>query len=167
MMIRLMEEKDLPGVLDIYNDIILTSKAVYRYETQSLEEKRRWFKEQQTIGNPLLVFDVNGTVAGFATYSQFRPYPGYKHTMEHSVYVHKDHYQKGIAIQLMHELIRIAKEQDVKTLVAGIDGENIGSVKVHEKLGFEYAGTIKNAGYKFGQWLDLVFYQLQLPGPKE
>ncbi len=166
MMIRLMEEKDLPGVLDIYNDIILTSKAVYRYETQSLEEKRRWFKEQQTIGNPLLVFDVNSTVAGFATYSQFRSYTGYKHTMEHSVYVHKDHYQKGIAIQLMQELIRIAKEQGVKTLVAGIDGKNIGSIKVHEKLGFEYAGTIKNAGYKFGQWLDLVFYQLQLTGPK-
>ncbi len=165
-MIRLMEEKDLPGVLAIYNDIILTSNAVYRYERQSLEEKRQWFKEQQTLGNPLLVFDENGTVAGFATYSQFRPYPGYKHTMEHSVYVHKDHYQKGIASQLMQALIRTAKEQGVKTLVAGIDGENIGSIKVHEKLGFEYAGTIKNAGYKFGQWLDLVFYQLQLPEPK-
>lgn len=66
----------------------------------------------------------------------------------------------------MQELIRTAKEQGVKTLVAGIDGENIGSMKVHEKLGFEYAGTIKNAGYEFGQWLDLVFYQLQLTGPK-
>lgn len=165
MMIRLMEEQDLPGVLDIYNDIILTSKAVYRYETQLLEEKRQWFKEQQTLGNPLLVFDENGIVAGFATYSQFRPYPGYKHTMEHSVYVHKDHYQKGIASQLMQELIRIAKEQGVKTLVAGIDGENIGSIKVHEKLGFKYVGTIKNAGYKFDQWLDLAFYQLQLTEP--
>ncbi|WP_134025055.1 GNAT family N-acetyltransferase [Lysinibacillus sp. YR326] len=164
-MIRLMEEQDLPGVLDIYNDIILTSKAVYRYETQLLEEKRQWFKEQQTLGNPLLVFDENGIVAGFATYSQFRPYPGYKHTMEHSVYVHKDHYQKGIASQLMQELIRIAKEQGVKTLVAGIDGENIGSIKVHEKLGFKYVGTIKNAGYKFDQWLDLAFYQLQLTEP--
>ncbi|QPQ33253.1 GNAT family N-acetyltransferase [Lysinibacillus sp. JNUCC 51] len=165
-MIRLMEEKDISGVLDIYNDIILTSKAVYRYETQSLEEKRQWFKEQQTLGNPLLVFDENGIVAGFATYSQFRPYPGYKHTMEHSVYVHKDHYQKGIASQLMQDLIRIAKGQGVKTLVAGIDGENIGSIKVHEKLGFEYVGTIKNAGYKFDQWLDLTFYQLQLTEPK-
>ncbi|MFJ7891179.1 GNAT family N-acetyltransferase [Lysinibacillus xylanilyticus] len=165
-MIRLMEEQDLPGVLDIYNEIILTSKAVYRYETQLLEEKRQWFKEQQTLGNPLLVFDENGIVAGFATYSQFRPYPGYKHTMEHSVYVHKDHYQKGIASQLMQELIRIAKEQGVKTLVAGIDGENIGSIKVHEKLGFKYVGTIKNAGYKFDQWLDLAFYQLQLTEPK-
>lgn len=165
-MIRFMEEKDIPEVLDIYNDIILTSKAVYRYETQSLEEKLQWFKDQQVSHNPLLVFDENGVVAGFATYSQFRSYPGYKHTMEHSVYVHKDYYQKGIATKLMHKLIRIAEEQGVKTLVAGIDGENIGSIKAHEKLGFEYAGTIKNAGYKFEQWLDLVFYQLHLSGPK-
>jgi len=160
-----MEEKDIPEVLEIYNDIILTSKAVYRYEIQSLDEKVKCFREQQALGNPLLVFDDNGMVAGFATYSQFRPYPGYKYTMEHSVYVHKDHYQKGIATNLMLQLIEMAKEQGVKTLVAGIDGENIGSIKAHEKLGFEYAGTIKNAGYKFEQWLDLVFYQLHLTGP--
>ena len=164
-MIRLMEEKDIPEVLEIYNDIILTSKAVYRYEIQSLDEKKKWFREQQVLGNPLLVYDDNGMISGFATYSQFRPYPGYKYTMEHSVYVHKDHYQKGIATNLMLKLIEKAKEQGVKTLVAGIDGENIGSIKAHEKLGFEYAGTIKNAGYKFEQWLDLVFYQLHLTGP--
>lgn len=166
-MIRFMEEKDLPEVLAIYNDVILTSKAVYRYEIQSLDEKKQWFLEHQAAGNPLLVFEEDGVVAGFANYSQFRPYPGYKHTMEHSVYVHKDHYQKGIASKLMHQLIDIAEKQGVKTLVAGIDGENIGSIKAHEKLGFEYAGTIKNAGYKFGEWLDLVFYQLHLTGPKK
>ena len=165
-MIRFMEEQDVPEVLDIYNDIILSSKAVYRYEIQSLEEKIQWFKEQQALGNPLLVFEENGIIAGFATYSQFRPYPGYQYTMEHSVYVHKEHYQKGIATKLMHKLIAFAQENGVKTLVAGIDGENIGSIKAHEKLGFEYAGTIKNAGYKFEQWLDLVFYQLHLVGPK-
>lgn len=161
-MIRMMEEADIPEVLAIYNDIILTSKAVYRYDIQTLEEKVQWFKERQAAGNPLLVFEDNGMVAGFATYSQFRPYPGYQYTMEHSVYVHKEHYQKGIATKLMYKLIAIAEEQGVKTLIAGIDGENIASMRAHEKLGFEYAGTIKNAGYKFDEWLDLVFYQLQL-----
>lgn len=162
-----MEERDLPGVLEIYNDIILTNTAVYMNEPQSIQEKREWFAERNVAGYPLLVFEEDGEVAGFATYNQFRPYPGYKYTMEHSVYVHKKHYQKGIATKLMHELIRTAEEKGVKTLVAGIDGENIGSIKAHEKLGFEYAGTIKNAGFKFGKWLDLVFYQLQLTGPKE
>ncbi|MEG0261413.1 MAG: N-acetyltransferase family protein [Lysinibacillus sp.] len=166
-MIRLMEEKDLPGVLAIYNDIILTNTAVYRDEPQTLQEKKQWFDDLESAGHPLLVFEEAGQVAGFATYSQFRPSVGYKYTMEHSVYVHKAHYHKGIATKLMHELIRIAEEKGVKTLIAGIDAENIGSVKAHEKLGFEYAGTIKNAGFKFGQWLDLVFYQLQLVGPQE
>lgn len=166
-MIRPMEERDLPEVLEIYNDIILTNTAVYRNEPQTLQEKKQWFDEHELAGHPLLVFEDGGQVAGFATYSQFRPYPGYKYTMEHSVYVHKAHYHKGIATKLMRELIRTAEEQGMKTLVAGIDAENIGSVKAHEKLGFEYVGTIKNAGYKFGQWLDLVFYQLHLTVPKE
>ena len=166
-MIRPMEERDLPEVLAIYNDIILTNTAVYRNEVQTLQEKKQWFDARESANHPLLVFEECGQVAGFATYSQFRPYPGYKYTMEHSVYVHKAHYHKGIATKLMRELIRIAEEQGVKTLVASIDGENIGSVKAHEKLGFEYAGTIKNAGTKFGKWLDLVFYQLHLTGPKE
>lgn len=166
-MFRPMEVRDLPEVLGIYNDIILTSTAVYMNEPQSIQEKKQWFAERKEAGYPLLVFEENGEVAGFATYSQFRPYPGYRYTMEHSVYVHKEHYQKGIATKLLRELIHIAEETGVKTLVAGIDGENVGSVKAHEKLGFEYAGTIKNAGCKFGKWLDLVFYQLHLTGPKE
>lgn len=165
-MIRSMEERDVPEVLAIYNDIILTSTAVYINEPQTLKEKQQWYTERNQAGYPLLVYEEEGEVAGFATYSQFRPYPGYQYTMEHSVYVHKAHYQKGIATKLMHELIQIAEAQGVKTLVAGIDGNNMGSVKAHEKLGFEYAGTIKNAGIKFGQWLDLVFYQLHLTGPK-
>ena len=165
-MIRPMEEKDLPEVLAIYNDIILTSTAVYMSEPQTLKEKKQWYIERNQAGYPLLVYEEEGEVAGFATYSQFRPYPGFKYTMEHSVYVHKAHYQKGIATKLMRELIQIAEAQGVKTLVAGIDALNMGSVKAHEKLGFEYVGTVKNAGTKFGQWLDLVFYQYHLSGPK-
>ena len=165
-MIRSMEARDLPEVLAIYNDIILTSTAVYINEPQTLQEKKKWYTERNLAGYPLLVYEEEGEVAGFATYSQFRPYPGYQYTMEHSVYVHKAHYQKGIATKLMRELIRIAEAQGVKTLVAGIDALNMGSIKAHEKLGFEHVGTIKNAGSKFGQWLDLVFYQLHLPGPK-
>lgn len=66
-MIRFMEERDIPEVLAIYNDIILTSKAVYRYDIQTLDEKVQWFREQQALDNPLLVFEDNGLVAGFAT----------------------------------------------------------------------------------------------------
>ena len=66
----------------------------------------------------------------------------------------------------MHALINYAKGHEVKTMVAGIDKENEASIVIHEKLGCTYSGTIRNAGYKFDRWLDLVFYQLDLQGPE-
>lgn len=109
---------------------------------------------------------MDGEVAGYATYGSFRAYPAYQYTVEHSVYVHKNHYKKGIATKLMHVLINHATVHEVKTMVAGIDKENEASIVIHEKLGFTYSGTIRNAYYKFNRWLDLVFYQLDLQGPE-
>ncbi|MEK3763798.1 MULTISPECIES: GNAT family N-acetyltransferase [unclassified Solibacillus] len=165
-MIRQATKEDVPEILAIFNDNILNSTAIYMYKEQTLEDRLRWFEQKQISGEPLLVFDSNGEVAGYATYGSFRAYPAYQYTVEHSVYVHKNHYKKGIASKLMHSLIEEAKANDVKTMVGCIDKENTASIKIHEKLGFTYSGTIRNAGYKFGQWLDLVFYQLDLEGPK-
>ena len=165
-MIRQATKEDVPEILAIFNDNILNSTAIYMYKEQTLEDRLRWFEQKQISGEPLLVFDSNGEVAGYATYGSFRAYPAYQYTVEHSVYVHKNHYKKGIASKLMHSLIEEAKANDVKTMVGCIDKENTASIKIHEKLGFTYSGTIRNAGYKFGQWLDLVFYQLDFEGPK-
>lgn len=163
-MIREMTVKDIPTVLEIFNDIILTSTAVYLYEPQTLEYREQWFLTKKQNNEPMFVYEENGNVAGFATYGSFRPYPAFKYTVEHSVYVHKEYYQKGIGTKLMKHLIGEAERRGIKTMVACIDGENKGSIISHEKLGFYYAGTIKNAGYKFGRWLDLIFYQLDLKG---
>lgn len=123
-----------------------------------------WKKKQN--GYPLLVFEENGMVAGFATFGPFREWPAYKYTIEHSVYVHKDYRNQGIATKLMKKIIEIANEKEYATLVAAIDSSNKTSIKMHEKIGFKYSGTIKKAGFKFGKWLDLDFYQLNLIGPK-
>ena len=165
-MIRQATAADVPTILEIFNDNILHSTAIYMYKEQTLEQRMQWFEDKQQNGDPLLVFEIAGEVAGYATYGAFRAYPAYQYTVEHSVYVHKNHYKKGIATKLMHAIIAHAKAQDVKTMVAGIDKENVASIIIHEKLGFTYSGTIRNAGYKFGRWLDLVFYQLDLDGPK-
>ena len=165
-MIRQATKEDVPEILAIFNDNILNSTAIYMYKEQTLEERLRWFEQKQVAGEPLFVFDINGEVAGYATYGSFRAYPAFQYTVEHSVYVHKNHYKKGIASKLMHSLIEEAKANDVKTMIGCIDKENTASIKIHEKLGFTYSGTIRNAGYKFGQWLDLVFYQLDFEGPK-
>ena len=106
-----------------------------------------------------------GELLGFATYGTFRAWPAYKYTVEHSVYVKSEHRGKGLGVALMKRLIEHARAQERHVMVGGIDAENAVSVALHRKLGFEHAGTIKQAAYKFGCWLDLAFYQLVLETP--
>lgn len=165
-MIRESSEKDLKDILEIYNDAILNTTSIYAYKIQNLEEKKQWYEKKKQDGYPLLVFEESGRVVGFATFGPFREWPAYKYTIEHSIYVHKDYRNKGIATRLMKEIIKIANKREYATLVAGIDAANEVSIKMHEKMGFKYSGTVTKAGFKFGKWLDLAFYQLNLPGPE-
>lgn len=166
-MIRYGEEKDLEEILEIYNDAILNSTAVYTYKPQTLEQRKEWFNNKASEGYPVFVFEENNKVIGFASFGPFRPWEAYKYTIEHLVYVEKENRGKGVGVLLLKKIIEEVNKREYATLVAGIDSENIGSIKIHEKLGFTYSGTIKKAGYKFERWLDLVFYQLDLVGPKK
>lgn len=165
-MIRKAIEKDLKYILEIYNDAILNTTAIYAYKIQTLEDKKQWYEKKMQDGYPVLVFEKDAKVVGFVTFGPFREWPAYKYTIEHSIYVHKDYRNHGIATKLMKEIIKIANKTEYATLVAGIDATNEGSIKMHEKIGFKYSGTVTKVGYKFGKWLDLVFYQLNLEGPK-
>ena len=109
--------------------------------------------------------DEEGRLLGFASYGPFRAWPAYKYTVEHSVYVHRDHRGKGVGRALLERLIARAGEQDLHVLVGGIDVENRASIALHEGLGFVHAGTIRHAGFKFGRWLDLAFYERILETP--
>lgn len=164
-MIRLAKEEDLPEILEMYNDAILNTTAVYHYVPNTLEDRAKWLHSKQEAGEPVFVYEENGHVLGFATFGPFRPWPAYKYTIEHSVYVASEGKRKGIGTALLEKLIETAKERGFATMVGGIDDTNLGSIKLHEKFGFTYAGTIRKAGYKFGKWLNLAFYQLELPGP--
>ncbi|BBB89477.1 MAG TPA: N-acetyltransferase family protein [Methylomusa anaerophila] len=164
-MIRYARHDDLHTIMEIYNDAIVNTTAVYHYKPQTIEDRISWYEQKVRDGFPVLVFEENNLVVGFATYGPFRAWPAYKYTIEHSVYVHKNHRGKHIGTKLMRELIKIADERGFATLVAGIDASNEGSRFMHEKLGFRYSGTIQKAGYKFGKWLDLSFYQYELRGP--
>lgn len=165
-MIRKASEKDLKDILEIYNDAILNTTAIYAYKIQTLEDRKQWYEKKKQDGYPVLVFEEDDKVIGFATFGPFREWPAYKYTIEHSIYVHKDYRNQGIATKLMKEIIKIADKREYATLVAGIDAANEGSIKMHEKIGFKYSGTVTKAGFKFGKWLDLAFYQLNLTGPK-
>lgn len=165
-MIRAAEPGDLFAILDIYNEAILNTTAVYHYKPHTIEDRRSWYENKISDGFPVLVFEENGLIAGFATFGPFRAWPAYKYTVEHSVYVHKDHRGKHIGTALLQKLIDMANAKGYATLVAGIDASNAASKVLHEKLGFSESGVIRKAGYKFGKWLDLNFYQYQLRGPE-
>jgi len=165
-MIRQAIERDLTKILEIYNDAVLNTTAVYTYNVQSLAERKAWFQRKNKDQLPVLVFEENHQVLGFATYGPFRAWPAYKYTIEHSVYVDTASRKLGIGSELLKEIINFADKQKVATIVAGINASNDHSIRMHMKLGFEYSGTIKRAGFKFGRWLDLAFYQLNLAGPQ-
>ena len=159
-------ERHGKAILEILNDAIVHSTALYDYHPRSMESMAGWFKAKEAGSYPVIgAEDGDGTLAGFATYGSFRNWPAYKYTVEHSVYVN-DHFRgEGLGTELMRRLITFAEKQNFHVMVGGIDLSNLASVALHEKLGFEHAGTIRHAGFKFGRWLDLAFYQLILNSP--
>jgi phosphinothricin acetyltransferase len=155
-----------PAILEILNEAILNSTALYDYVPRPLESMEPWFNTKINNNFPVigLTNDHNKLVA-FGTYGTFRAWPAYKYTVEHSLYVHADHRGKGYGKIILQKLIEDATDQDYHNMVAGIDSLNTASKKLHESFGFGFCGQIKHAGYKFSRWLDLDFYQLVLSTP--
>ena len=153
-------------ILEIFNDAIATTTALYAYQPRTKEFMSDWFEAKEKQSFPVIgCQDGAGHLAGFASYGHFRQWPGYKYTIENSVYVHRDFRGRGVGMFLMQALIARAVEQEFHTMVAGIDAKNSASIALHKKLGFFHCGTIQHAGYKFSTWRDLAFYQLLLATP--
>jgi L-amino acid N-acyltransferase len=152
--------------LDILNEVIINSTAVYDYKPRAPESMVAWFQAKDAGRYPVIgAIGQDGRLLGFASYGAFRAWPAYKYSVEHSVYVHKDHRGNGIGRALLRRLIDTARDQQYHVIVGGIDHTNRGSIALHEGLGFFHAGTIRHAGFKFGRWLDLAFYELILETP--
>ncbi|RYD62570.1 MAG: N-acetyltransferase family protein [Verrucomicrobiaceae bacterium] len=160
------EAEHAPAILEILNEAILNSTALYDYAPRPPEAMVSWFATKRAHGFPVVgAVDAKGTLLGFASWGTFRAFPAYKYTVEHSVYVHADQRGRGLGKLLMHELIRRAREAEVHVLVGCIDAANTGSIGLHRQLGFTHSGTFPQVGFKFGRWLDVAFYQLNLETP--
>jgi L-amino acid N-acyltransferase len=154
------------AILDIFNEAIINSTALYDYQPRTMENMVEWFDRKTANDFPVIgAVNDNGELLGFASYGTFRQWPAYKYTVEHSVYVHHQHRGQGIGQALLERLIADAINQQYHTLIGGIDLSNQASIGLHEKLGFRHCGTIAQAGFKFDRWLDLGFYQLLLTTP--
>ena len=163
MIIRKAEEKDIEALLSIYNYEVLNSTATFDLTPKTSEQWTEWFNAHNVDNHPLIVSEVNGKVAGYASLSPYREKEAYKSTVELSVYVHTDYRQRGIATALMQEIIRMAREDDtIHTIVSVITSENEVSVKLHHKMGFTCCGTIHSVGEKFSRYLDISNFELQV-----
>jgi phosphinothricin acetyltransferase len=153
-------------ILEILNEAIIHSTALYDYKPRTMQNMEQWFENKEKGSYPVIgLLDDEGTLVGFGSYGPFRAWPAYKYTVEHSLYVHKDFRGNGFGRIILAEIIVQAQKQEYHNLIAGIDSTNQVSIALHKSLGFEYCGIIKHAGYKFSGWLDLGFYQLILPTP--
>ena len=162
VIIRPYELKDTQAILDIINYNIINSTALYDYNIRTFEQQKSILDDKLSKGFPVIIAEIDSEVVGFGMYSEFRFREAYKFTVEHSVYVNQNFHGKGIGKILLQELIRLAKEQKLHTMIAVIDEENQSSIEFHEKFGFKIVGVIKESGFKFDRWLHSVFMQLIL-----
>lgn len=162
MEIRSATDRDLKGILEIYNHSILNTTSVYSYEPWTYEMMEEWFNTKVKVGYPVLVSVENLDVCGFASFGSFRNWPAYENSVEHSVHIHPHFRRKGIASKLISLLIEDAKSKGKHVFIGGVDSKNEGSILLHQKLGFEKVAHFKQVGHKFNEWLDLLFFQITL-----
>lgn len=159
-------EDDLPELLAIYNDAVLNTTAIWNETEVSLENRRAWLRERLAAGFPVLAArNSTGRLVGYATYGTWRSIEGFKHTVEHSVYVCADQRGLGIGALLMNALIERARAAKLHVMVAAVESENRASIRLHKQLGFSITGQMPQVGRKFDRWLDLTFMQLMLNAP--
>lgn len=160
--IRAATEADLPGLVTIYNEVVATSTAIYSSEPVTLANRREWWRTRTGLGYPVLVGADASEITGFASFGDFRAWPGYRFTVEHSLHVRADCRGQGVGTQLLQALLPRAVACDKHIMIAGVDAANAASIRFHERLGFTQVGHLREVGYKFDRWLDLVFLQRRL-----
>ncbi len=162
MLIEDAHEDDLPGILEILNEVIATSTAVFSDAPVTLEEQREWLERRRESGFPVLVARDGDAVVAYASYGDFRPHSGYRTTVEHTVHVAPAARRRGIGRALVIRLLELAREDGRHVMVAGIDAANEPSLALHEQLGFAEAARMLEVARKFDRWLDLVLLTRRL-----
>jgi phosphinothricin acetyltransferase len=156
---------DLTAVGIIMNHAIEKTTAVWYDRTKSEEDISHWWQAKQDGNWPVIVARSAGQVVGYGTFGPFRPFDGYRFTVEHSLYVDPSAQGKGIGKAILQSLIDIARTRRLHVMVGGIDAENQISLALHRSLGFLEVARMPEVGTKFNSWRTLVFMQRTLTVP--
>ena len=159
MTIRPAFPDDMPAVNEIRNYFVRTSTAIYTEQETTLEERLEWLRERDPLLHPVMVAEEDGKVVGWASLSPYSEKCGYRTTVEVSIYVMPDYQGRGIGRTMLADLMERARAAGVHCVIARIDSEGAGSIRLHEALGFTEAGRLREAGRKFGRWLTVIYMQ--------
>ncbi|MCX5084308.1 MULTISPECIES: GNAT family N-acetyltransferase [Streptomyces] len=159
--VRKARPHDAEAVRGIRNHAIEHSTALWTTRTQTSAEAAAWLTTHLNRDSAV-VAEVDGEVAGFAVYGPWKDFDGFCHTVENSVYVREGLHGLGIGSALLTVLISGAREAGHHVVIAGIEASNTASIRLHERFGFQHAGTVREVGTKFGRWLDLTLMRLPL-----
>lgn len=162
VIIRDATRGDATAIAEIYNEAVKNTVAIWNDVTVSADNRITWLEEHWGKGYPVFVATLNDEVVGYATFSDFRNFDGFRHTVENSVYVHPNFHGRGIGGVLLRATIEAARQAEKHVLVAAIEGSNAGSIALHEKYGFQRVGLLPQVGTKFGCWLDMLLMQITL-----
>ncbi|PYG89018.1 phosphinothricin acetyltransferase [Ruminiclostridium sufflavum DSM 19573] len=157
--IRKAKVSDLSRITEIYNWAVENTTASFDINSQTLEQRAEWF-EKHDERHPLIVYEIEGKVAGYASLSEYRSKEAYNITCELSVYVDPEYHKLGIGKELMGEVIELGKNTGFHIIISCICADNDISIKMHEQFGFKLCGHMKEIAFKFDKYLDCLFYQL-------
>ena len=163
LLVRPAAAADIPAIAAIYGPAVLTGTASFEVDPPDEAEMLRRFEAITGSGYPYFVAEFEGRIAGYAYASAYRTRPGYRFTVEDSVYVAPDAQGKGVGKALLERVVARCRDDGFRLMIAVIgDSANFASITLHRRLGFRYCGTIHSVGYKFGRWLDSVTMELPL-----
>ncbi len=162
-LIRPSREADLPAIAAIYGHHVLHGTGTFETTAPAEAEMAARRAGVLSRGLPWLVVEDDGRVLGYAYCQWFKPRPAYRFSAEDSVYLHPDAAGRGLGRQLLAALAQEAEKAGLRKLIAVIgDSGNAASIGLHTAMGFERVGVIRDCGWKFGRWLDIVLMEKTL-----
>lgn len=162
MYIREAIEADIAEITAIYNEVLTNSTAIYNDRQATVTERIAWWKSRQEQGYPVFVALIENSIAGFSSFGDFRSWPGYRFTVEGTIHIHASRRGQGIGTELLNVLVEHARKLGKHVMIAGVDAENSASLRFLERFGFERVAHLREVGYKFNRFLDLIFLQYWL-----
>ena len=156
--LRAVTPGDAQALCDIYNHYIVHSTITFEQEVVTAQQMQE--RIVATTGQyPWLVAEVNGKLIGYAYATRWRSRAAYDHTVESTIYLSPDGTGRGLGLPLYQALMDALRERGVHAVVGCIALPNPGSAALHEKCGFEKVGHFPQVGRKFGEWIDVGFWQ--------